>query len=148
MDYTGQSSGGNKKSRIDSQNIVVSCQYKTFMPIQKFEDILAWQRAHQLTLLVYALTKQFPKEELFGLVIQVRRAVVSIASNIAEGFKRRTKNDSAHFYNIAQGSLEEVKYQLLLAKDLNYIRIADYQETVSVMDDVGKLLTGWIKNLK
>ncbi len=118
------------------------------MPIQKFDDILAWQRAHQLTLLVYKLTKQFPRDELFGLVSQVRRAVVSIASNIAEGFKRRTKNDSAHFYNIAQGSLEEVKHQLLLAKDLGYINITNYKQTVLIMDDVGKLLTGWIKNLR
>lgn len=118
------------------------------MPIQKFQDILAWQQAHALVLQVYKLTKGFPKDEMFGLISQIRRAVVSIASNIAEGFKRRSVNDAAHFYNMAQGSLEEVKYQLLLAKDLGYVDVEAYDGAAAVADDVGKLLTGWIKNLK
>jgi four helix bundle protein len=118
------------------------------MPIQKFQDILAWQKAHELVLVVYELTKLFPKEELFGLVSQLRRAAVSVPSNIAEGFKRRTKNDSIHFYNIAQGSLEEAKYQLLLAKDLQYIKIENYPSVQNLADETGRLLAGWLRNTK
>lgn len=118
------------------------------MPIQKFEDILAWKKSHEFTLAVYKMTKLFPKEELFGLVSQLRRAAVSVPSNIAEGFKRRTKNDSVHFYNIAQGSLEESKYQLMLARDLGYIQVSDYIVIAVIADEAGKLLAGWLKNTK
>lgn len=118
------------------------------MTILKFEDILAWEKAHELTLMVYALTKDFPREEIFGLTSQIRRAAVSVPSNIAEGFKRRTKSDSIHFYNIAQGSLEEAKYQLLLARDLGYIRNSDFDLSAVITDEAGRLLSGWIRNAK
>src|SRR3989344_6302647 len=98
------------------------------MIVQSFKEIIAWQKSHQLTLLVYELTDNFPKTELFGLTAQTRRSVVSVPSNIAEGFKRQSRNDSVHFYNIAQGSLEELKYQLLLARDLHYLTADNYEK--------------------
>lgn len=95
--------------------------------------------------MVYELTANYPKHELFALVSQSRRCAVSIPSNIAEGFKRKTKNDSIHFYNMAEGSLEELKYQLLLAKDLKYIADQEYQKASDLAEEAGKLINGWIK---
>ena len=83
--------------------------------IKTFQDIVAWQKAHQLALLVYQLTEKYPKIEIFGLVSQGRRCAVSVPSNIAEGYTRKSRADCLHFYRIADGSLEELKYQLLLA---------------------------------
>jgi len=87
---------------------------------QKFEDLIVWQKAHQLVLAVYKTTELFPKHELYGLVSQMRRAAVSIPANIAEGFSKTTKPDKARYYNIAQGSLGEVRYYLILSRDLGY----------------------------
>lgn len=84
-----------------------------------FQDLVVWQRAHQWVLKIYALTKKFPKEELFGITSQLRRAAVSVTANIAEGFKRRSSNEKGRFYNIAQSSLEECRYYLILSHDLN-----------------------------
>lgn len=113
--------------------------------IKTFQEILSWQKAHQLTLEIYNITKSFPRFEEFALANQMRRCAVSIPSNIAEGFKRKGLKDSLHFYNIAQGSLEELKYQLLLAKDLEYINENIYEKLISLAEEVGKLLNGWIK---
>jgi four helix bundle protein len=115
------------------------------MTIKTFREIVAWQKSHQLALKVYKLTEKYPRAEIFGLVSQSRRAAVSIPSNIAEGFKRKTKNDSIHFYNVAESSLEELKYQLLLARDLHYITEGDYDPAVYLAEEVGKLMNGWIK---
>lgn len=87
---------------------------------QSFEDLIVWQKAHQFVLKIYKLTEQFPKQEVYGLVSQMRRAAVSIPANIAEGFRKTTKPDKARFYNIAQGSLEETRYYLILSRDLGY----------------------------
>jgi len=114
--------------------------------ITTFQDIVAWQKAHELTLFVYKITDNFPKCEEFGLKSQIRRAVVSVPSNIAEGFKRKSKTDSAHFYNIAEASLEEVKYQLLLARDLKYISDEDYNFVTELASETGKILFGWLKS--
>lgn len=89
-------------------------------PARGFGDLLVWQRAHAFVLAVYRLTSQFPKSELYGLTSQMRRAAVSIAANIAEGFKRRGKAEKVRFFNISQGSLEESRYYLILAQDLEY----------------------------
>ncbi len=113
------------------------------MIIKSFKDIIAWQKAHELTLLVYKLTEKYPKIETFGLTSQSRRCAVSVPSNIAEGFKRKSKNDTLHFYNIAEGSLEELKYQLLLAKDLKYIANEDYQQAMTLAEEAGRLINGW-----
>jgi len=89
--------------------------------IKNLTEIIAWQKAHELVLEIYKITNDFPKIEDYCLTSQIRRAAISIPSNIAEGFKRKSTRDSVHFYNIADGSLEEVKYQLILARDLKYI---------------------------
>lgn len=116
--------------------------------IKTFKELTVWQRAHQLVLLVYELTKHFPQEERYVLANQVRRAVISVPSNIVEGFSRRSIKDSLHFYTVAQSSLEEVKYQLLVAKDLTYITETDYQNSVLLTDEVGKMLNAWRKSQK
>jgi len=118
------------------------------MAIQKFTDILAWQKAHELTLEIYKATEKFPKKELFCLTAQILRAAISIPSNIAEGFKRKGLKDPLHFYNISEGSLEEVKYQLILCKDLGYISPEDYARISQLADQVGKILYGWMKTQK
>ena len=89
-------------------------------PARSFQDLIVWQKAHQFVLAVYRFTENFPKTEQYGLTSQLRRAAVSIAANIAEGFRKRSKPDKARFMNISQGSLEECRYYLILSKDLNY----------------------------
>lgn len=89
--------------------------------IRSFEDLTVWQESQQLALVVYSLTKQFPKEELFGITSQIRRAVSSISANIAEGFGRATPKDKLNFYTIAYGSLLETRNFLYLAEKLGYI---------------------------
>ena len=116
--------------------------------VKIFEDIVVWQKSHQLTLLIYNITKTFPRTEEFGLTSQMRRAAVSVSSNIVEGFKRATTKDSVHFYTIAEGSLEELKYQLLLARDLSYVNIDTYNDLKEKSNEVGKLLNGWKKSQK
>ena len=110
-------------------------------PAQSFEDLIVWQKSPQLTLLVYRVTTAFPKPELYGLVSQMRRASVSVPANIAEGFKRRKNPDKARCMNIAQGSLEELRYYFLLSRDLGYLQ--DIER--SRIDEVGRLLTAYIR---
>ena len=90
------------------------------MYAKSFEDVNIWKKAHRFVLDIYKLTENFPKHEIFGLTSQMRRAAVSIPANFAEGFKKTGKPDKLRFYNIAQGSLEECRYYLILSKDLNY----------------------------
>lgn len=89
-------------------------------PAKTFRDLTVWQKVHQLVLAIYRFTESFPTKETYGLTSQLRRAAVSVPANIAEGFKRRTDSEKARFYNIAQGSLEECRYYLILAEDLGY----------------------------
>lgn len=89
-------------------------------PAKSFQDLIVWQKAHLFVLEVYKLSGHFPKSELYGLTSQLRRAAVSIPANIAEGFKKRGLADKVRFMNIAQGSLEECRYYLILVSDLNY----------------------------
>jgi four helix bundle protein len=118
------------------------------VPIKTFQDVVAWQKSHELVLMVYKLTDKYPKQEIFGLTSQSRRCGVSIPSNIAEGFRRRTVNDSLHFYNISQGSLEELRYQMILARDLGYITKEEYEKFNLLAEEVSKVLNGWIKSQK
>ena len=111
-------------------------------PARSFRDLVVWQRAHQLVLAVYRLTRTFPKEELFGIVSQLRRSAASVAANIAEGFAKKSKADKARFYNIAQGSLEEVHYYLILAGDLGY---AATESLIADSVEVGRLLSRYSK---
>ena len=114
--------------------------------IQRFEDLGVWQKSHKLVLETYKMTKGFPNDEKFGLVSQMRRAGVSIAANIAEGFKKRGLKDKANFYNIAQGSLEELRYYMILAKDLGYL--TENAGLMKDLDEVGKMLHGLINSVR
>ena len=114
--------------------------------IKSFKEIQAWQKAHELVLEIYRLTKDFPNFEEFCLTSQIRRAALSVPSNIAEGFKRKTAKDSDHFYNIADGSLEEVKYQLILSRDLKYISESNFSVVYDLAEQSSKLLCGWKKS--
>ncbi|MBI3336750.1 four helix bundle protein [Candidatus Peregrinibacteria bacterium] len=113
--------------------------------IKTFKEMTVWQKAHELVCHLYKATESFPRSETFALTSQMRRAAVSIPSNIVEGFQRNSGKDSVHFYNIAQGSLEELKYQILLAHDLQYISLEQYKVLHALTEDVGRLLNGWIK---
>src|SRR5881296_4756116 len=95
---------------------------------QSFRDLLVWRKAHEFVLAVYAFTAGFPRQETYGLVSQMRRAAVSIAANIAEGFRKRSKLDKARLMNVAQGSIEESRYYLILSHDLGYAK------TEAIMD--------------
>ena len=110
--------------------------------IETFRQLTAWQEAHKLVLMVYQVTKDFPSEERYGLVSQMRRAAVSIPANIAEGFKRRGIQEKIRFYNISEGSLEELKYFHILSRDLNYLSSND--ELMTQSETVGRLLNGLI----
>lgn len=113
---------------------------------RNFRDVVAWQKAHQLVLQIYPITKLFPDDEKFGLIAQLRRAAVSVPANIAEGFVRHGQRDKIHFYNIAQGSLEESKYYLMLARDLGYTK--DVNAPAALAEDVGRLLHGLIRSIQ
>jgi four helix bundle protein len=108
--------------------------------LRTFEDLRVWQKAHALVLVVYRCTSEFPSEERYGLVSQMRRAAVSVPANIAEGFKKRGLRDKRHFYNIAQGSLEELRYYFILSRDLGYV--ADTTAERRDLDDVARMLHG------
>ena len=116
--------------------------------IKTFKDLKVWEKAHTLAIAVYKTTKNFPAEEKYGLVSQIRRAVVSVPSNIVEGFKRRTVKDSLSFYNIAEGSLEEARYQLLLSFDLGYLQKDEYSGIITLIEETSKMLHSWIKSQK
>jgi four helix bundle protein len=113
--------------------------------IEKFEDLDVWKKAHKLVLEIYRITKDFPIEERYCLVSQMRRSAVSIPANIAEGFKKRTLKDKSNFYNISQGSLEELRYYIILTSDLGYLR--DSKVFESIFNDIGRMLYGLIKSL-
>jgi len=113
-------------------------------PAKTFEDLLVWQRAHSFVLSVYRITGDFPKNEVYGLASQFRRAAVSIAANIAEGFRKRNKADKVRFLNIAQGSVEECRYYLILSKDLGY---SDAPDTHALLQEISKLLEAYSRGI-
>ena len=112
-----------------------------------FTDLKVWQKGHQFVLGVYKSTKKFPKEEVYGLTSQVRRASVSITANIAEGYKRTGTKDKLRFYNISQASLEECRYFLILSKDLEYFSKETYNELMNILEETSKMLTSYIKTI-
>ncbi|OEU44506.1 MAG: four helix bundle protein [Desulfobacterales bacterium S7086C20] len=107
-----------------------------------FQDLIVWQKAHQLVLSIYQCTEAFPKKEIYGLTSQFRRAAISVAANIAEGFRKTGKPDKCRYMNISQGSLEECRYYLILSKDLGYL---DIQGLMYQLEEVSKLLEAYSK---
>ena len=117
--------------------------------IKRFQDLFAWQESHKFVLLVYTVSRVFPKEELFALTSQIRRAAVSIPSNIAEGYGRPSGKDRVHFFWIAKGSLLEVESQFLIAKDLGYLKNTTLIDTFNAqLEKTDRILTGLIKKTK
>jgi four helix bundle protein len=114
-------------------------------PAKSFRDLVVWQKAHQLVLSVYKMTRNFPKEELYCLTPQIRRSTTSIAANIAEAFKKKSAADKVRILNIAQGSLSETEYFLILVQDLEY---ADVQKLMKDADEVGRILDAYMKSIK
>ena len=114
--------------------------------IHNFKDLIAWQKGHQLVLMVYKITKDFPHEEQFGLTNQLRRAVVSITSNIAEGFSRGTYKDKSKFYSMALGSLTEIQNQFLVAKDVGYLNEDVFNKLDTLTIEMSKIINGLIKS--
>ena len=116
--------------------------------IRSFTDLNAWKEAHQLALRVYIITKEFPKDEIYGLTSQIRRCAVSITSNIAEGFSRQSYKDKVQFYSISAGSVTEIQSQLLIARDIKYISKESFNEIADKTIVVQKLINGLIKKSK
>ncbi len=114
-------------------------------PIASFTGLKAWQEAHRLVLAIYKTTIQFPKYELFGLASQMQRCAVSISSNIAEGFSRKTRDDKKHFYTIALGSLTELQNQLLVARDVEHFTGEDFVPLAEQTVVVSRLIWGLMK---
>ncbi|MBU0577039.1 four helix bundle protein [Patescibacteria group bacterium] len=114
--------------------------------METFKDIIAWQKGYQLTLLIYKFTVQFPRCEEFGLKSELRRAAISYISNIAEGFKKRSKKESVHYYNRSECSLEEIKCQTMISYDQKYFSVTEYKKINELSEECGRVLNGWIKS--
>lgn len=114
--------------------------------IRNFEDLDVWKVSHQLVLEVYHLTSGFSKQELFGLTSQMRRASTSVPANIAEGFGRRNPKEKTHFYNIAQGSISELRYFFILARDLGYISSVEIQ--LDRCDHIARMLHNMMEKMR
>lgn len=115
---------------------------KEIYKIKSFTDLYAWREGHKLVLRIYKETEKLPNKEIFGLVSQMRRCAVSVTSNIAEGFSRSTNRDKFQFYSIAQGSLTELQNQLLIARDVGYLKEDKFQEMAKQTQTVNKLING------
>lgn len=116
--------------------------------ITSFTKLIVWQKAFKLVVLVYKTTKDFPKEELYGLISQIRRAVISISSNIAEGFSRVYKKEKIQFLYLSLGSLTELENLILISRELNYLTREKFIEISNACIEIGKLIQSSIKSLK
>ena len=116
--------------------------------IKSFYDLNAWRKGHELVLLIYKITNFFPKEERFSLVDQIRRASVSVTSNVAKGFSRQSEKEKIQFYFMALGLLTEVQSQLFVSKDLGFINKREFQKCFELTVVVQKLLNGLVKSCK
>jgi four helix bundle protein len=112
------------------------------MPVKSYRELVAWQKAIQLTTLVYRATKPFPQDERFGLTQQLRRSAVSVPSNIAEGQGRATTKDFLHFLSVAQGSLNELETQLILSRELDYLAEGPLAQLLACCAEVGRIMHG------
>jgi four helix bundle protein len=116
--------------------------------INSFMDLDAWKEGHKLVLEIYQITKKFPREELFGLTNQLRRAAVSFTSNIAEGFSRNSYKEKLQFYSMALGSLTEIQNQLLISRDIGYLEKEEYNNLIRQTIKISKITNGLIKKTK
>ncbi|MBI3952718.1 MAG: four helix bundle protein [Candidatus Doudnabacteria bacterium] len=116
--------------------------------IRTFRDLKTWQSGHQLVLTIYKATKTFPKDEMFGLISQLRRAGVSFTSNLAEGFSRRSYKEKVQFYCTSLGSLTEIQNQLLIARDIGYLEAATADVMLEQTEELHKMTNGLIKSSK
>jgi four helix bundle protein len=133
----------NIKQQVSGQLSAIS---KTTM--RDFKELIVWQKSHKLTLSIYKITSTFPKAEMYGLTSQVRRASASISANIAEGCGRDGSIEFARFLQIAMGSATELECHLLLARDLQFIKNSEYENTIGDVSEVKRMLTSFIKKLK
>jgi len=117
-------------------------QYKTY------KDLIAWKKSHKVVLHIYKITKTFPQEEQFGLASQMRRAAVSVTSNLAEGYGRKSAKDKARFYIMARGSLIEIDNQLTIACDVGYMTRAQFEAIIEQLEEAHKILNGLIRSLE
>ena len=115
---------------------------------QSFKEVIAWQKAHAFVIQVYCVTRTFPGEERYGLCSQFQRAAVSIPANIAEGYRKDGMADKLRFLNIAQGSLEECRYYILLSKDLNYINEQTYNCLNTSIEETSRLLNAYYRGIR
>lgn len=115
--------------------------------MEKFLNLKVWHKAHQLVLEIYKITKNFPNDEKFGLVSQMRRAAIAVTANIVEGTKRKTAPDRKHFHVISDTSLEELKYYIILSSDLNFINNEDSEKLINICREIGKMLGGLNKTI-
>lgn len=116
--------------------------------ITSFTDLEAWKESHKLVLMIYKISDNFPTTEKFGLVNQIRRAVVSVTSNLAEGFSRNSSKEKVQFYYMSVGSLTEVQNQLIISKDLKYVSGEEYNPIYDQLMFCGRLIQGLIKSAK
>jgi four helix bundle protein len=116
--------------------------------VQSYRDLVAWNKAMELVTEIYRVTHRFPKEELFGLMSQLRRAAVSIPSNIAEGKGRLSKGEFRQFLGNARGSLAELETQILIAQNLDYLDEAETKRLLAMVEEVGKVLNGLLSAVK
>ena len=114
---------------------------------RSFKDLECWQKAHEFVLAVYRVTKQFPEDERYGLTSQFRRAAVSIAANICEGYKKLSKADKMRFMNIAQGSLEECRYYIILSRDIEYIDQQTHDRLEYLINGTSWKLNGYAEGI-
>jgi four helix bundle protein len=116
--------------------------------LRSYRDLLVWQKALDLTVLIYRLSEKFPKSEIYGLTSQVRRASVSVPSNIAEGYGRGSRKEYLHFLSVAQGSLKELETQVIVAQRLHYANDEEANGLLAVSETVGKMLGGLMRSLR
>ena len=114
--------------------------------MKTFKEIIAWQKGYKLTLLIYKYTANFPKNEEFGLKSEMRRASVSYISNIAEGFKKRSKKEGLHYYNRSDCSLEEIKCQSMISYSLGYLNQKQFTKLDELTQECGRTLNGWMQS--
>jgi len=143
----GQLAAGLQPSASVLNTVVISLVKEITMKVKNYQEVIVWQKAMDLVEEVYVASKSFPREEIYGLMSQVRRAAISIPSNIAEGQGRRTTPDFLRHLSIAYGSLREVETQLMIATRLRYLAQGRCQEAMKITAEVGRLLNGLMASL-